>query len=69
MLDLYRYSLVTILVVGSATIFAAIEIGWQLGTRAGRRGVRDNTASITSAIPENGSLRSKNASTATSSAA
>ena len=39
MIDLYIYSLGTIFLVGLATIFAASEVGWQLGVRrAGRAG-------------------------------
>jgi hypothetical protein len=33
MIDLYDYSLLTIFLIGLATIWALVELGWQIGTR------------------------------------
>ena len=49
MIDLYDISLPTIFLVGLAVIFAASEIGWQVGARARAEGTR-NVATLESAI-------------------
>src|SRR5215470_725137 len=49
MIDLYDVSLATIFLVGLAVIFAASEIGWQLGVRASGQGAR-NVSTLESAV-------------------
>jgi hypothetical protein len=49
MINLYIYSLGTIFLVGLAIIFAASEIGWQLGARGGGR-VGGNVSTLESAM-------------------
>jgi len=49
MIDLYDVSLPTIFLVGLAAIFAASEIGWQVGVRASVQGAR-NVSTLESAV-------------------
>ena len=49
MIDLYDISLPTIFLVGLAVIFAASEIGWQVGARTSFQGTR-NVSTLESAI-------------------
>jgi hypothetical protein len=49
MINLYTYSLGTIFLVGLAIIFAASEIGWQLGARRGGR-AGGNVSTLESAM-------------------
>jgi len=49
MINLYIYSLGTIFLVGLAIIFAASEIGWQVGARSGARAV-GNVSTLESAM-------------------
>jgi hypothetical protein len=51
MIDLYDVSLPTIFLVGLATIFAASELGWQVGARTSVQGIRTrNVSTLESAI-------------------